>query len=216
MSPEQARGQDVDKRSDIWAFGCVLFAMLTGRTPFDGDTLSDVIAATLTTDPDWNTLPPDVPEPIHRVLQRCLQRDLRRRLRDIGDVCADLDEPTGSRATPRAEAATKSVSFQRLTDLVGVNESPALSPDGRMVAFVAPVDGRQQIWIRMLSGGAPLRVTHDDGDHEFPRWTTDGSAIVYYARPAHTGRIRDAVGGVRAGRSAPSTGLVLGRQRLQP
>jgi serine/threonine protein kinase len=148
MSPEQARGQDVDKRSDIWAFGCVLFAMLTGRTPFDGDTLSDVIAATLTTDPDWSTLPPDVPEPIHRVLQRCLQR---------------------------------------LTDLVGVNESPALSPDGRMVAFVAPVDGRQQIWIRMLSGGAPLRVTHDDGDHEFPRWTMDGGSIVYYARPAISG-----------------------------
>ena len=88
MSPEQARGQDVDKRSDIWAFGCVLFAMLTGRTPFDGDTLSDVIAATLTTDPDWNALPPDLPEPIRRVLQRCLHRDLRHRLRDIGDARA--------------------------------------------------------------------------------------------------------------------------------
>jgi serine/threonine protein kinase len=97
MSPEQARGQEVDKRTDIWAFGCVLFAMLTGRTPFDGDTLSDVIAATLTNDPDWNALPLDVPEPIRRMLHRCLQRDLRRRLRDIGDACADLDEPI----TPR-------------------------------------------------------------------------------------------------------------------
>jgi serine/threonine protein kinase len=98
MSPEQARGQEVDKRTDIWAFGCVLFAMLTGRTPFDGDTLSDVIAATLTTDPDWNALPPDVPEPLRRVLLRCLQRDPRRRLRDIGDACTDLDAPI----TPRA------------------------------------------------------------------------------------------------------------------
>ena len=61
MSPEQARGQEVDKRTDIWAFGCVLFAMLTGRTPFDGDTLSDVIAATLTNDPDWNALPQTSP-----------------------------------------------------------------------------------------------------------------------------------------------------------
>ena len=121
------------------------------------------------------------------MLQRCLQRDLRRRLRDIGDVCADLDEPIGD-ARPRGrKPRQKSVSFQRLTDLVGVNESPALSPDGRMVAFVAPVDGRRQIWIRMLSGGAPLRVTHDDGDHEFPRWTIDGGSIVYYARPATTG-----------------------------
>jgi len=187
MSPEQARGQEVDKRTDIWAFGCVLFAMLTGRTPFDGDTLSDVIAATLTNDPDWNALPPDVPEPIRRVLHRCLQRDLRRRLRDIGDVCADLDEPITSRPASGGAVATKSVSFQRLTDLVGVNESPALSPDGRMVAFVAPADGRRQIWIRMLSGGAPLRVTHDDSDHEFPRWTRDGSAIVYYTRPSTTG-----------------------------
>ena len=78
MSPEQARGHDVDKRSDIWAFGCVLFAMLTGRKPFDGDTLSDVIAATLTNDPDWTALPNDLPESIGRVLRRCLDRDLRR------------------------------------------------------------------------------------------------------------------------------------------
>jgi eukaryotic-like serine/threonine-protein kinase len=189
MSPEQARGQEVDKRTDIWAFGCVLFAMLTGRTPFDGDTLSDVIAATLTNDPDWNALPPDVPEPIRRVLHRCLQRDLRRRLRDIGDVCADLDEPITPRPASIGAAATKSVSFQRLTDLVGVNESPALSPDGRMVAFVAPVDGRRQIWIRMLSGGAPLRVTHDEIDHESPRWTADGSSIVYYVGPDATGEL---------------------------
>ncbi len=216
MSPEQARGQEVDKRSDIWAFGCVLFAMLSGRTPFDGETLSDVIAATLTNDPDWNALPPDVPEQIRRVLHRCLQRDRRRRLRDIGDVCTDLDEPITPRPTSGGIAATKSISFQRLTDLVGVNESPALSPDGRMVAFVAPVDGRRQIWIRMLSGGAPLRVTHDEGDHEFPRWTTDGSSIVYYSRPAITGRLRNAVRGLGARRPAASACPVIGRQRLQP
>jgi serine/threonine protein kinase len=184
MSPEQARGQEVDKRTDIWAFGCVLFAMLTGRTPFAGDTQSDVIAATLTTDPDWSALPPDVSEPIHRLLRRCLERDLRRRLRDIGDAIADLDTPVKARPAASAPAEVKPVSFQRLTDLVGVNESPALSPDGRMVAYVATVEGRKQIWIRMLSGGAPLRVTHDDDDHEFPRWTRDGSSIIYYARPA--------------------------------
>ena len=187
MSPEQARGQDVDKRTDIWAFGCVLFAMLTGRTPFAGDTQSDVIAATLTADPAWTALPPDISEPIHRVLRRCLERDLRRRLRDIGDAIADLDATEGPRPAASASAVAKSVSFQRLTDLVGINESPALSPDGRMVAYVAPVDGRPHIWIRMLSGGAPLRVTHDDDDHEFPRWTRDGSSIVYYARPAGGG-----------------------------
>ena len=140
MSPEQARGQEVDKRTDIWAFGCVLFAMLTGRTPFDGDTLSDVIAATLTTDPDWTALPPDVPEPIRRVLQRCLQRDLV-----AGCAISATHVPTStSRSGPigpphegsRGASAARSVSFQRLTDLVGVNEWPAISRDGRMVAFV--------------------------------------------------------------------------------
>ena len=162
MSPEQARGQEVDKRTDIWAFGCVLFAMLTGRTPFDGDTLSDVIAATLTTDPDWTALPPDVPEPIRRVLQRCLQRDHRHRLRDIGDARADLDEPIRSdRASAEgsrgASTAARSVSFQRLTDLVGVNEWPSISRDGRIVAFVSPVAGRRQIGFDAVGRRAAAR-----------------------------------------------------------
>ena len=91
--PRAGTREVVDKRADIWAFGCVLFAMLTGRAPFGGDTLSDAIAATLSSEPDWSALPPDTPESVHRLLQRCLQRDLRRRLRDIGDACAELDEP---------------------------------------------------------------------------------------------------------------------------
>jgi serine/threonine-protein kinase len=192
MSPEQARGQDVDKRTDIWAFGCVLFTMLAGRAPFSGDTVSDALAATLTADPDWGALAPDVPDAVRRVLTRCLQRDVRRRLRDIGDVFADLDEPgvdhrPSGQGLADAAATTRPISFQRLTDLVGVNEWPAVSPDGRMVAFVAQVDGRRQIWIRMLSGGAPLRLTHDEDEHEFPRWTADGGAIVYYTRPEASG-----------------------------
>jgi Tol biopolymer transport system component len=76
------------------------------------------------------------------------------------------------------------VAFQRLTDRLEVNESPAISPDGRMVAFVAPVAGRRQIWVRLLSGGAPLQITSDDNDHGHPRWTANGSAIVYFAAGA--------------------------------
>ena len=92
MSPEQARGRPVDKRADIWAFGVVLYEMLTGRPLFAGETVSDTLASVLKTDPDWNALPPATPEPVRRLLRRCLQRDRKRRLRDIGDALAEIDE----------------------------------------------------------------------------------------------------------------------------
>ena len=74
MSPEQARGKPVDKRTDIWAFGCVLYEMLTGRAAFAGETVSDTIAAILEREPDWNALPQTTPATIRRLLQRCLER----------------------------------------------------------------------------------------------------------------------------------------------
>jgi Tol biopolymer transport system component len=86
MSPEQARGKAVDKRADIWAFGAVLFEMLTGRRAFDGDTVSDVLASVLKTEPDWNALPAATPPHVTALLRRCLERDLSRRLRDIGEA----------------------------------------------------------------------------------------------------------------------------------
>jgi len=85
MSPEQARGQPVDKRADIWAFGCILFEMLVGRPAFARETVSDTIAAVLTGSPDWTALPQEVPASTRRLLRRCLERDPQRRLRDIGD-----------------------------------------------------------------------------------------------------------------------------------
>ncbi|HET9369195.1 MAG TPA: protein kinase [Vicinamibacterales bacterium] len=90
MSPEQARGLAVDKRTDIWAFGCVLYEMLTGRRPFPGATPSDAIAAILEREPDWQALPPDTPAEIRRLLRRCLTKDPKLRLRDIGDAASDL------------------------------------------------------------------------------------------------------------------------------
>jgi Tol biopolymer transport system component len=92
MSPEQARGRSADRRADIWAFGCVLFEMLTGRAAFPADTLSDTIAAVLTREPDWNLVPTPVRPAIRRVLRKCLEKDPRQRLRDIGDVRMELDE----------------------------------------------------------------------------------------------------------------------------
>jgi hypothetical protein len=92
MSPEQARGQAVDKRTDIWAFGCVVYEMLTGCAAFSGSTVSDTLAAILDREPDWTLLPNATAAAIHRLLRRCLEKDSKLRLRDIADVRIEIDE----------------------------------------------------------------------------------------------------------------------------
>ncbi|MEP6800937.1 MAG: protein kinase, partial [Acidobacteriota bacterium] len=91
MSPEQARGKAVDKRTDIWAFGCVLYEMLSGWRVFRGETTSDVLAAILTAEPEWDKLPEQTPPRVRDLLQRCLKKDANERLRDIGDARLELD-----------------------------------------------------------------------------------------------------------------------------
>ena len=100
MSPEQARGRVVDKRADIWAFGCVLFEMLAGRRAFDGQDVTDFIVAVMTKEPEWAALPPSTPARIVELLRRCLKKDPRERLRDIGDARIEIDTV---RAAPSAE-----------------------------------------------------------------------------------------------------------------
>src|SRR3989441_6183098 len=92
MSPEQARGRVVDKRTDIWAFGCVVYELLTGRRAFDGETVSDTIAAILEREPDWSILPAATPSTIRRLLQRSLEKDPKRRLHDIADARIEIDD----------------------------------------------------------------------------------------------------------------------------
>jgi serine/threonine protein kinase len=100
MSPEQARGAVVDKRTDIWAFGCVLYEMLAGRSAFGRDTLSDTLVSILDRDPDWTALPPGTPAHVRALMRRCLEKDQKRRLRDIGDARSDLDAPVADGAEP--------------------------------------------------------------------------------------------------------------------
>jgi serine/threonine protein kinase/TolB-like protein len=100
MSPEQARGQPVDRRADIWAFGCVLFEALAGRKPFDGPTLTDILVAVLEREPDWGSLPAEVPARTRDLLERCLRKDPTRRLRDIGDARIELEEAGDSGEAP--------------------------------------------------------------------------------------------------------------------
>jgi eukaryotic-like serine/threonine-protein kinase len=108
MSPEQARGRPVDKRTDIWAFGCVLFERLTGKRTFDaGDTVSDAVAAILKAEPDWSALPADTPLRVRALLRRCLEKDSSRRLRDIGDARLELDDAFADPLPPAPVATAK-------------------------------------------------------------------------------------------------------------
>ena len=99
MPPEQARGLPVDKRADNWAFGVLLFEMLSGRRPFAGATLTDVLAAVVNAEPDWGLLPVGTPPPLARLVRRCLQKDVRHRLRDIGDARIEIDALIGGQAS---------------------------------------------------------------------------------------------------------------------
>lgn len=99
MSPEQARGKQIDKRSDIWSFACVLFEMLTGTIPFDGETVSDMLADILHKEPDWKKLPSGTPANIVVLLRRCLEKDLQKRLHDIADAAIEINETLNQPAT---------------------------------------------------------------------------------------------------------------------
>ena len=103
MSPEQARGKRVDRRADIWAFGCVLYEMLTGQRTFTGETTSDTLAAVIKSDPEWTSLPASTPLRIRELLRRCLQKDPKNRLQAIGEARIAIEEVlSGSAATVTA------------------------------------------------------------------------------------------------------------------
>jgi len=106
MAPEQARGKAVDKRADIWAFGCVLYEMLTGRQAFGGETVTDILGAIIHKEPDWSALPASLPPAVAELVRRCLQKDVRTRQRDIGDALAALDSLMGSTGAAASAAGT--------------------------------------------------------------------------------------------------------------
>src|SRR6185295_12273874 len=93
MSPEQAKGKETDRTTDIWAFGCVLYEMLTGRSVFEGETLGEILGSVFKAEPDWNRLPVETPTAIRRLLGRCLQKDRNLRLQHAGDARLDILEP---------------------------------------------------------------------------------------------------------------------------
>jgi len=230
MSPEQARGKPVDKRADIWAFGCVLFEMLTGASAFARETVTDTIVAVVGAEPEWQSLPSETPAGIRRVLTRCLQKDAKQRLHDIADARLELEDAIATPVEPAAASTPRRRSrlalpalalgavaalviawaardrfgspageppppdtrVTRLTDLPGLEESPAISPDSRSVVFTAGVAGRRQIFVQLTAGGAPLQITQDPLDHEDPRWSRDSSSILYFS-PAVPGTVQGSI-----------------------
>jgi serine/threonine-protein kinase len=108
MSPEQARGRPLDKRSDVFSFGCVLFECLTGQRAFPGETISDTLAAILRAEPDWSALPAQTPGVVRKLLRRCLEKDSKRRLRDIGDARLDLEDALSGAPEFASDAAVSS------------------------------------------------------------------------------------------------------------
>jgi serine/threonine-protein kinase len=166
MSPEQARGKTVDKRADIWAFGVVLFEMLTGQRLFEGETISDTLAQVLTKEPDFTR----VPVKVRRLLRSCLEKDPKNRLRDIGDAWELLEESEPARTAPSRSRLGWVVAAVMAIALVGAlvwlrprpvdkplvrlnldlpSSTFALSPDGARIVYLQPGAG----------GGAPLLAT---------------------------------------------------------
>ncbi len=141
MSPEQARGRPVDRRTDIWAFGCVLYEMLAGCRIFpEGETISDAVAAVLTHDPDWQALPTSTPWQVTRVLRRCLQRDPRQRPHHIADVRLEIEEAIAGGGIPTGVSA-----------VVGTVNRPALALPWVVAVFALAVAS----WALLFRGAGP-------------------------------------------------------------
>ena len=179
MSPEQARGQPVDKRADIWAFGVVLFEMLTGQRLFMGETVSDTLAAVLTREIDWKALPAGTPADLHRVLRRCLDRDRRNRLRDIGEARVAVGSGQFA-AAPTEVVETKPRGISTRVASVGVVlaiSAGALA--GWMAPRAKPLEARPLARFAIDTGHPLLSESwHQFGGLAISR---DGQRLVYVA-----------------------------------
>jgi serine/threonine-protein kinase len=176
MSPEQARGADVDRRTDVWSFGCVLYEMLTGRAAFAAATVADTIGAVMTREPDWAALPSATPPAVVRVVRRCLQRDVKQRLRDIGDARLDLEDAAEDDSPARLAKSGAGAARAAIVGVVGLGAGLLV---GALVArswsAVAPPNTEPARFAVTLPSTTPL------GGLDFPSlaMSPNGSHLVY-------------------------------------
>jgi serine/threonine protein kinase len=201
MSPEQARGQVANKRADIWAFGVVLYEMVTGKRLFDGETVPDSLVAILKDEPDLSL----APEKTRRLLARCLEKDPKKRLRDISAAEILLEAEPASSAPSRSRlgmagwfaagalaialailyfrAPNVSAPETRVDIVTPATTAPssfALSPDGRRIAFVASGDGAQRLWVRSLDSTSAQALPGTEGVAD-PFWSPDSRSLGFFA-----------------------------------
>jgi serine/threonine protein kinase len=207
MSPEQARGQAVDARTDIWAFGCVLFEVLSGRRAFEAETLTDTLAHVLQREPDWSVLPSATPTGIRALIRRCLQKDPGQRLPHIAEARVEIDEHLSRSARWRLSsvpirqiltvavvlllmaglliwranrpAPLTSASPIRLTFEPGLQTGPTFSPEGESIAYASNQSGNFDIWTMPIEGGNPVQVTTDPAHDWQPDWSPNQNRIAF-------------------------------------
>jgi Tol biopolymer transport system component len=205
MSPEQANGTEVDARTDVWAFGCLVYELLTGKRAFAGETLQDTLAAVREREPDWDALPPKTPPKITALLRRCLHKAPDRRTQSIAEarVIVEQSQPRGRRWGVAGVVAGLTImvagavwnwrtfeqprnalhvpTITRLTTDSGLTAYPALSPDGKFLAYASDraSNGNLDIWMQQTAGGNPVRLTTSDADDLEPSFSADGSHIVF-------------------------------------
>jgi serine/threonine protein kinase len=183
MSPEQARGKTVDKRSDIWAFGCVVYEMLTGRRAFGGDEVTDTLAFVITKEPDWAALPASAPSPLHRLLRRCLEKDSKRRLRDIGEARIEL-EKTAAAVGEQRRILVKTIGGTEPERLLYTGKRhlhlSSWSSDGRWIAFYEFHPRSVDAWLLDVNEPSKLVPVATTPANEWdPVFSPDGRWLAY-------------------------------------
>jgi len=183
MSPEQARGRDVDKETDIWAFGCVVYELLTGRSAFGRETMTDTVAAILKEEPEWGKLPAVVPENVRCLLRRCLEKEVHGRLRDIGDARIELEEALGIRKSTRPAPAT-----------VGSGRKPLIAAASVALALASLAFAAWQFWGRAAVEQPVTRfgIQLDPGQRIVASFNpsleiSPNGRVLFYMVPAKTG-----------------------------